>query len=377
MCSPPTDTVEDFSSALFPVGRSGSSPEDFSPVGGLPMAQYDKHIPVLLEEVLDLFTTIRDGIVIDATLGDGGHAAALLGALPNVRLIGVDRDASAIEAAGQNLASFGDRVVLAQARFSEIATGRLTGFTPRAQSNEERTQIELDELNVCGVLFDLGVRSAQIDQSERGFSYRCDGTIDMRMDRDAGVPASVIVNEESESYLAKIFADNGERRFARRIAKAIVQARPLASTAELAAIVDRSIPASARRRGHPATRVFQALRVVVNEEAEELAVALPAALDLLCPRGRCVVISYHSGEDRFVKSTFIDAATGGCTCPANLPCVCGAHLEYELVFRGSVKATQEECDANPRSKSARLRAIERKAGSAGHRGTTDPEEFTR
>ncbi|MHB8317769.1 MAG: 16S rRNA (cytosine(1402)-N(4))-methyltransferase RsmH [Acidimicrobiales bacterium] len=339
------------------------------------MVHHGEHRPVLLDEVLELFAPLETGVVIDATLGDGGHAAALLVAHPEIRVVGIDRDSSAIESAQRTLAPFRDRVVFVQGRFSKIADGRITEFVGPDSAAAPGKSIELGELQVSGVLFDLGVRSAQIEQGERGFSYRNDGPIDMRMDRDTGVPASVLVNEESESYLAQIFAESGEGRFARRIARAIVRARPLASTGELAAVVDRAIPASARRRGPPAARVFQALRIAVNSEIDELRVALPTALDTLSVGGRCAVISYHSGEDRVVKSTFVEASTGGCRCPVGLPCVCGARAEYKLVFRGSKKATLDESVVNPRSKSARLRAIERTPAPTDPDGSTPPRGF--
>ena len=216
---------------------------------------------------------------------------------------------------------------------------------------------------VAGVLLDLGVSSPQLDRAERGFSYRLSAPLDMRMDATSGVTAAELVNTASATELAELFAANGEERFARRIAAAIVAARPVSTTSQLAEVVAGAVPAAARRRGHPARRVFQAIRIAVNDELSQLARALPAALRLLSPGGRLVVISYHSGEDRLVKSAFAEAAAGGCTCPPGLPCVCGARAEHQLVFRGARKPSPAEVERNRRAQSARLRAVERKAAA--------------
>jgi 16S rRNA (cytosine1402-N4)-methyltransferase len=213
---------------------------------------------------------------------------------------------------------------------------------------------------VSGVLFDLGVSSHQLDTPGRGFSYRADAPLDMRMDRQWGVTAADIVNGEDEQVLARLFAENGERRFARRIARRIVEHRPVETTRQLAEVVRDAIPAATRRTGgHPAKRVFQALRIAVNEELDVLKTGLDAALDLLAPGGRCVVLAYHSGEDRIVKAAFRDAATGGCTCPPALPCACGAVPRVRLVTRGARKPSAAEIARNPRAESARLRAVEK------------------
>ena len=247
---------------------------------------------------------------------------------PAVQLLGIDRDPAALEAAGAALARFGDRAVLRRARFDEL------GAIVRRTQAELGTPPEL--LGLSGVLFDLGVSSPQLDTAERGFSYRRDAPLDMRMDPTSGLTAADVVNGYDEDALVALFVDNGEGRFARRIARAIVAARPLTTTGELADVVRAAIPAATRRTGgHPARRVFQAIRIAVNEELEQLDRALADALALLRPGGRCVVISYHSGEDRLVKSTFVQAATGGCTCPPGLPCACGAVVDYRLVARGS------------------------------------------
>ncbi len=262
------------------------------------MAHSFEHIPVLRDEVVSLYASVPPGILVDATVGGGGHAAALLEAYPGVRVVGLDRDPVALEAARLRLTSFGDRVTLIRSPFSaleEVITS--AGFGP-----------------LSGVLLDLGVSSPQIDRAERGFSYRADGPLDMRMDPTAGVTAADLVNSLPEGALAALFRENGEGRLSGRIARAIVQARPLTTTRQLADVVSRAVPAAARRKGHPARRVFQALRIEVNDELGQLRTALPAALSHLAVGGVCAVISYHSGEDRLTKQTFADAASGGCVC---------------------------------------------------------------
>jgi 16S rRNA (cytosine1402-N4)-methyltransferase len=298
-----------------------------------------EHIPVLRDEVVSLFAPVPSGILVDATVGGGGHSEALLEAYPGLRLVGLDRDAVALQAAGQRLARFGDRVTLVHAPFSALA--------------EHIPDV------VSGVLFDLGVSSPQLDVRERGFSFRTDAPLDMRMDQSAGATAGQLVNELPESALAALFRQNGEGRLAGRIAHAVVVARPLTSTVQLADVVAAAVPAAVRRKGHPATRVFQALRIAVNDELGQLASALPVALEHLAVDGRCAVISYHSGEDRLTKQLFADAATGGCVCPPSLPCVCGAVVRHELIFRGARRPTEAELAGNRRSSSARLRAIAR------------------
>jgi 16S rRNA (cytosine1402-N4)-methyltransferase len=226
--------------------------------------------------------------------------------------------------------------------------------------DEHRETAPPERAGISGALFDLGVSSAQLDDASRGFSYREDAPLDMRMDPDERRTAADVVNDLSEDELARLLAANGEGRFARRIAAAIVAARPLATTGELAGVVRDAIPAPARRRGgHPAKRVFQAVRIEVNAELEVLDRALDVAIDLIVPGGRCVVLSYHSGEDRLVKARFADAVTGGCTCPPGLPCVCGARPRGRLIGRGARKPAPAEIEANPRVASARLRALER------------------
>jgi 16S rRNA (cytosine1402-N4)-methyltransferase len=301
------------------------------------------HTPVLRDEVVALFLSVPEGVVVDATLGGGGHAEALLEAYPHVSVIGLDRDPMALAAARQRLVPFGRRVQFVHAAFSSLA------------------DVVAPLGDVSGFLFDLGVSSPQLDMAERGFSFRQDAAIDMRMDQSTGggPSAGELVNSASESELASLFRANGEGRLAGRIAHAVVAARPLTSTVQLADVVASAVPAAVRRRGHPARRVFQALRIAVNDELGELSTALPIALDALAVDGVCAVISYHSGEDKLTKKIFGEAASGGCTCPPALPCVCGAVARHQLVFRGSHKASEAEVATNRRAESARLRAIVR------------------
>jgi 16S rRNA (cytosine1402-N4)-methyltransferase len=319
------------------------------------MARDAHHEPVLADEVAALFDPVPPGLVLDATVGLGGHATALLTANAQVAVLGIDRDHEALALARQRLEPFGARAVVTYARFADLRSvvdaARAAGGGPGPSAGEAEA--------LSGVLFDLGVSSLQIDRPERGFSYRTDGALDMRMDPSSGPSAADIVNGATEADLARWFSANGEGRLARRLAKAVIAARPLTTTAQLARVVNAAVPAAVRRRGHPASRVFQAIRIAVNDELAELAAALPVALDLLAIGGRCVVISYHSGEDRLVKDTFATAASGGCTCPPELGCRCGASVEYQLVFRGATKASAAEVARNPRASSARLRAIER------------------
>jgi 16S rRNA (cytosine1402-N4)-methyltransferase len=311
------------------------------------------HRPVMVSEVVDLLVPTPAGVFLDATVGAGGHAAALLTASSAHRLIGLDRDSDAVAAATVNLASFGPRAVLVHARFDSLA---------------EILSDEAPGEPVAGVLFDLGVSSRQLDEAARGFSYRFDAPLDMRMDPGDEGTAADVVNTWDERDLSELFADNGEARFARRIVRAIVAARPVRTTAQLAEIVRGAIPAAARQRaGHPAKRVFQALRIAVNEELELLGPSIDDALQALAPGGRCVVLSYHSGEDRLVKEHFATAATGGCTCPPEIGCVCGAIPAVRLLTRGARLPSAPEIADNSRSASARLRAVERLEAPFGDR----------
>jgi 16S rRNA (cytosine1402-N4)-methyltransferase len=303
-----------------------------------------RHEPVMVAEVVELFHEVPAGTFVDATIGGGGHAAAVLADRADLRLVGLDRDPAAVLAASGTLASFADRVVLRHERFDHL--GEVLG--------EEAVD------DVSGVLFDLGVSSPQLDREQRGFSYRADGPLDMRMDPTGDLRADDVVNGYDEDRLAEVLDRYGDERFARRIARAIVAARPVGSTAELARIVVDAIPAPVRRRGgHPATRSFQAIRIEVNDELRVLPSALDQALEALVPSGRCAVLAYHSGEDRIVKERFEHAVTGGCTCPPRLPCACGAKPTARWVRKRSRRPADAEVGANPRSSSARLRAVER------------------
>ncbi|MFN2503209.1 MAG: 16S rRNA (cytosine(1402)-N(4))-methyltransferase RsmH [Acidimicrobiales bacterium] len=313
------------------------------------MSEASAHEPVMVEEVVELLRPVPPGLVVDATVGLGGHGRALLAALDHVRLLGIDRDADALAAAATALADLGPRVILRPARFDHMT-----------DVLQELNLTELGEGGVSGVLFDLGVSSPQLDRAERGFSYRNDGPLDMRMDRAQRLTAADVVNTYDEGRLARVLADYGEERFARRIARAIVAARPLEGTVRLAEVVRSAIPAPARRRGgDPARRTFQALRIEVNGELDVLGPAIDSAIAALVPRGRCVVLAYHSGEDRTVKDRFRNAATGGCTCPPRLPCVCGAQPTVRLLARGARRPSAAEVERNHRAGSARLRAVEK------------------
>ncbi len=310
------------------------------------------HRPVMADEVVEAFAPVPPGLVVDATVGAGGHARLILDAHPHLGVVGIDQDGDALAAAAGELAPFGHRVRLVRARFDHLAEVLNEEGLGEVRSRDEAP-------GASGVLFDLGVSSPQLDRPERGFSYREDGPLDMRMDTRGGLTAADVVNGYPQSELARILARNADERFASRIAAAIVAARPISGTAELADVVRGAIPAPARRRGgHPAKRTFQAVRMEVNEELPSLERALAVAIDALAPKGRCVVISYHSGEDRLVKDVFSQAATGGCTCPPGLPCACGAVPTVRLV-RAAKRPTAGEVEANPRASSARMRVVER------------------
>ena len=320
------------------------------------MTQTFAHEPVMLDEVVSLFGPVPAGVVVDGTAGGGGHAAGLLDAHAHLGVLALDRDPDAVAASGLRLARFGRRATVRHATFDRME--EVLGEV--ASDPASWPQSSAPSPTVSGVLFDLGVSSPQLDRPERGFSYRSSAPLDMRMDASGGPSAADLVNTATVDELSALFVANGEGRLARRIARAIVLARPVTRTSELAGIVERAVPAPARRRGHPARRVFQALRIAVNDELAQLSRALPVALRLLKPAGRLVVISYHSGEDRLVKAAFAEAVAGGCTCPPGLPCVCGARPDHDLVFRGSRKPSAAEVARNHRAESARLRAIQRR-----------------
>ena len=305
------------------------------------------HVSVLLDECIRELNIRPDGIYVDGTLGLGGHSFEIASRLETGRLIGIDRDPTAIARAGARLSPFADRVTLIHGDFS-------------------RTAQILDELGIEGVdgmLFDLGVSSPQLDEAERGFSYMQDAPLDMRMDTRAPLTASDVVNTWDEQRLARILWDYGVERYARRIAAAIVAARaqkPIERTLELVEIVKGAMPAAAlREKQHPAKRTFQAIRIAVNDELGAIASMLETAPDKLNPGGRLCVISFHSLEDRIVKSG-IQAREHGCTCPREAPvCTCGFVQTLKSVSRKPILPTEEEIARNPRARSAKLRVAER------------------
>ena len=303
------------------------------------------HRPVMVAQVLKVLGEAPGGVILDATLGGGGHAEAILEARQDIRIVGIDRDDHALAAAGSRLAAFGDRIQLERSAFVDLGS-------------------VLDGLGIdglAGFLFDLGVSSPQLDHAQRGFSYREAGPLDMRMDRRQTLTADQVVNGYDEAAFARLLVDNADERHARRIARAVVAQRPISDTARLAEIVRDAIPAPARRRGgHPAKRTFQAIRIEVNGELEQLADSLDEAIRRLVPGGRGAVLSYHSGEDRIVKRRFDLAATGGCTCPPRLPCGCGAVPLVVLARRAGRVPDDAEAATNPRAASARLRVLERR-----------------
>jgi 16S rRNA (cytosine1402-N4)-methyltransferase len=292
---------------------------------------------------------VQEGLIVDATFGGGGHSRRLLDALDStVRILAFDRDPDALAAS-------------ATRSTDTEHSGRLQIVNRNYRDMEE----VLNEHNIedfSGVLFDLGVSSHQVEEGTRGFSYRTAGPLDMRMGPDAPHTADELVNGWPEADLARVIRSYGEERFASRVARAIVAARPIRDTVHLAEIVRAAIPAATRRTGgHPARKTFQALRIAANDELGALRQGLDAALDGLQPSGRCVVISYHSLEDRMVKRRFAAGATG-CTCPPDFPvCVCEPAAELRLLTRKPLRPTSGEVAANPRARSARLRAIEKVA----------------
>ena len=309
------------------------------------------HIPVMeaqvVEALLPALTASPEPVFVDATVGMGGHASALLTACPKANLIGIDQDGEAIAAAGQRLAVFGDRVHLVRARFDDLPDV-LDG---------------LGVSHVAAVLMDLGMSSLQIDEMSRGFSYSKDAPLDMRMDDRLDVNAAVIVNTWSAAELARVIHDFGEEPHALRVAQAIVAARdttPIKTTGRLSDVVTQAMPAAIRfgSGGHPAKRVFQALRIAVNGELEALANVLPSALASLQLGGRVAVLAYHSLEDRLVKQAFQRASAN--LAPRRLPIVPEPMMpRFALVTNGALRPTAEEIKANPRAASARLRVITR------------------
>jgi 16S rRNA (cytosine1402-N4)-methyltransferase len=317
------------------------------------------HQPVMLDEIVELFQAVPAGVVLDATLGGGGHTEALLDSRADLMVLGIDRDPAALAAATSRLERFGGRFRAVHARFDDLHELMPTDQIPRP------TTEQIDEIDAAlrdglsGALFDLGVSSPQLDRPERGFSYRHDGPLDMRMDTTSPWAATDVVNGYAEDELARVIRHYGGERFASRIARAIVAARPIETTSELAAIVTTAIPAATRRTGgHPATRTFQAIRIEVNRELDALPTALDEAIAATRPGGRIAVLSYHSGEDRIVKDR-LRTATGACDCPPGLPCVCDAVQTIRLLRGVPKRPSAGERAANPRAASARLRAAER------------------
>jgi 16S rRNA (cytosine1402-N4)-methyltransferase len=308
-----------------------------------------RHTPVLLQRCLDLLAPAFTGehpVLVDSTLGMGGHTEGVLRAFPHVRVIGLDRDTQAIELAGRRLASFGERFTGVHAVYDEI--------------NDVLHRLGIPK--VQGVLMDLGVSSLQLDERERGFSYSADAPLDMRMDATTGQTAADVLNTYDERELSRILRVYGEERFAPRIAKAIVAQRarrPLETTAELVSIVRANIPAATRKTGgNPAKRTFQALRIEVNGEIETLERALPESIEALAVGGRIVVEAYHSLEDRAVKRALAVGATS--SAPPDLPVEPATHAPFlRLITRGAEEADEAELARNPRSQSVRLRAAER------------------
>jgi 16S rRNA (cytosine1402-N4)-methyltransferase len=302
-----------------------------------------RHVPVLLEETVSSLAPHASGRYLDGTVGLGGHAERILEvSSPGGRLIGLDRDPDALAEAKKRLSRFGTRAQLVHASYTEAqAVAGQAGMTP-----------------LSGFLLDLGVSSLQLDRSERGFSFRTEGPLDMRFDPASGEPAATLVNSAPEEELADVIWRYGEERASRRIARAIVQARPLRTTTQLARVVER-VAGRPGMRTSPATRTFQALRIAVNGELDNLSRALESTRDLLEVGGRLAVITFHSLEDRIVKQ-FIQRESRDCICPPGLPeCRCGHMRSFAPLNRSSVAASDEESRRNPRSRSARLRTAVR------------------
>jgi len=301
------------------------------------------------KEVLHYLACRPDGFYVDATVGDGGHAEAICERLTaDGRLIGIDWDDAALKRAGERLARFGERVTLIREDYTRLeALLKEAGYSA-----------------VDGILIDLGASTIQLMDPGRGFSFHREGELDMRMDRRRSLTAKIIINEYPVDKLAEIFFRYGEERWSKRIAEAVARKReqkgPIADSRQLAEIVKEAIPARYRRRGgHPARRVFQALRLAVNSELENIAAVLPQAVKCLVPKGRICIISYHSLEDRLIKRYFREQATG-CSCSPRMPCVCGGEAVLKVLTSRAVKPSNEEVKSNPRARSARIRAAERK-----------------
>lgn len=307
-----------------------------------------KHISVLLQETIDSLAIKPDGIYVDGTTGGGGHSYEICKRLgPEGRLICIDQDTEALKAAGERLEPFAGQITLVKSNYSQM--------------KEVLKEQGIDKVD--GIVLDLGVSSYQLDNGERGFSYRENAPLDMRMDQDSTVSARDIINEYSESELCRIIREYGEERFARNIARNICKKRqdkPIETTFELVDIIRGSMPAKARNaKGHPAKRTFQAIRIECNQELEVLQWALNDMVDMLKDGGRISIITFHSLEDRIVKTNF-RKYENPCTCPPDFPvCVCGNKSKGKVITRKPILPSEEECNKNTRSKSAKLRVFER------------------
>ena len=306
-----------------------------------------KHISVLYKETLDGLNIKDGGLYVDGTLGGGGHSCGILSGAKNVRLIGIDRDSEAIEAAGKRLSAFKDRITLVNRNFSDI----------------KQIASDLGIAGIDGAVLDLGVSSYQLDNAERGFSYMHDSHLDMRMNRNDKKSAYEVINSYSQNELEHIFYAYGEEKWSARVAKFIVEKRsqkPIETTFELVDIIKAAIPKGARAEGsHPAKRIFQAVRIEVNNELGILKNAVDDFAELLAPGGRLAVITFHSLEDRIIKKAFTDLATG-CVCPKSFPvCVCNRQPVVKLITKKPILPSEAEETENSRSKSAKLRVVEK------------------
>lgn len=305
-----------------------------------------KHIPVLLDQVLDGLNIKPDGIYVDGTLGGAGHSLEIVKRLDGGRLIGIDQDENALKKAGEVLKDYGDKVTL-------------------VHNNFENMDLVLDELGidkVDGVLLDIGVSSHQLDEASRGFSYHKDSQLDMRMDRTSSLSAWNVVNEYSQEELASILWDFGEEKWAKRIAEFIVEERgkkSIDSTLELVEVLKKAIPAGARKDNHPGRKTFQAIRIEVNRELEVLTNVIPKVVKRLNKSGRLCIITFHSLEDRIVKDSYKELFKD-CICPPEIPiCMCDKEREIKIITRKPLVGTREEIEENPRARSAKLRVAEK------------------
>lgn len=303
------------------------------------------HLSVMMEETLEALNIQPDGIYLDGTVGGGGHSSRILEQLDNGLLIAMDKDDEALRYSKNRLKKIGGNFVLARGDF--------------AHAQDLFDELEIDVID--GALLDLGVSSHQLDEALRGFSYHQDAPLDMRMDRSQRISASTIINEYSEDDLTEILYRFGEEKWARRIAQLIIEHRPLETTFELVDVIKRAVPAGARDQKHPARRTFQAIRIAVNNELDDLAQSIEDIVERLAPGGRIVILTFHSLEDRIVKNTF-RLLQKGCQCPEGLPvCICEGESLGKVITRKPIIPTNKELQFNPRSRSAKLRVFERRA----------------